>query len=575
MELSAIMSPANYPEKSCSYSQTITLTNRRQIVQTRKLKYVRKASPSLKLPPVITDCDNAEVIGARERKGKEWIHFVGVGGCGLSALAMLALKQGYEVSGSDMTWSDAMDALQEAGARVYIGHSELNLRKNNGLVPDSLVVSSAIRGGNVEILHAESGGIPVYKRGAWLGRITKGYYLIAVSGSHGKIHVMSACVELLRSDKMSGFELYDIYQLRLILEGKTTTASMLAFVLNAMGDDLTAVIGARVPQLAERNIICGTGCNFVLEADEYDCCFLGVTPQIAVVTNVDWEHVDMFQDEEAVKTIFRKFIGQIRVGGHLILCGDSPVACSLVNKTGSGSALPVLRNDAFQISTYGISSCNDWHAVSISPNSCGGSDYQLLHKGLHIADISLQMPGVHNVLNSLAVIATISALSTDQKNFLSSIAYLKLHLQNFGGVSRRFERIGTVRGCHIYDDYAHHPTEIQAALQAARQRFPFQKLVVIFQPHTYSRLAALKDDFAIAFTNADRVVITEIYEARETNLWKINGRDLAISIVDPPSEFIPSLIQVLEMLVVHISKDPDHETVILTLGAGRHSDFYD
>ncbi|WMV20599.1 hypothetical protein MTR67_013984 [Solanum verrucosum] len=537
MELSAIMSPANYPERSCSYSQAITLTNRRQIVQSRKLKYVRTTSPSLKLSPVITDCDNAEVIGARECKGKEWIHFVGVGGCGLSALAMLALKQGYEVSGSDMTWSDAMDALREAGARVYIGHSELNLRKNNGLVPDSLVVSSAIRGGNVEILHAESVGIPVYKRGAWLGRITKGYNLIAVSGSHGK----------------------------------TTTASMLAFVLNAMGDDLTAVIGARVPQLAERNIICGTGCNFVLEADEYDCCFLGVTPQIAVVTNVDWEHVDMFQDEEAVKTIFRKFIGQIRVGGHLILCGDSPVACSLVNKTDSGSALPVLRNDAFQISTYGISSCNDWHAVSISPNSCGGSDYQLFHKGLHIADISLQMPGVHNVLNSLAVIATISALSTDQKNFLSSIASLKLHLQNFEGVSRRFERIGTVRGCHIYDDYAHHPTEIQATIQAARQRFPFQKLVVIFQPHTYricSRLAALKDDFAIAFTNADRVVITEIYEARETNLWKINGRDLAISIVDPPSEFIPSLIQVLEMLVVHISKDPDHETVILTLGSG-------
>ncbi|KAL3342157.1 hypothetical protein AABB24_026267 [Solanum stoloniferum] len=452
MELSAIMSPANYPEKCCSYSQAITLTKRRQIVQSRKLKYVRTTSPSLKLPPVITDCDNAEVIGARECKGNEWIHFVGVGGCGLSALAMLALKQGYEVSGSDMMWSDAMDALQEEGARVYIGHSELNLRKNNGLVPDSLVVSSAIRGGNVEILHAESVGIPVYKRGAWLGRITKGYNLIAVSGSHGK----------------------------------TTTASMLAYVLNAMGDDLTAVIGARVPQLAERNIICGTGCNFVLEADEYDCCFLGVTPQIAVVTNVDWEHVDMFQDEEAVKTIFRKFIGQIRVGGHLILCSDSPVACSLVNKTGSGSALPVLHNDAFQISTYGISSCNDWHSLSISSNSCGGSDYQLLHKGLHIADISLQMPGVHNVLNSLAVIATISALSTDQKNFLSSIASLKLHLQNFEGVSRRFERIGTVRGCHIYDDYAHHPTEIQATLQAARQRFPFQELVVIFQPHTYS-----------------------------------------------------------------------------------------
>ncbi|XP_055826165.1 uncharacterized protein LOC129894478 isoform X3 [Solanum dulcamara] len=487
MEPSAIMSPANYPAKISSYSQAITLTNRRQIVQNRNLNHVRTTSLSLKLPAVIKQCDNAEVIDARECNGKEWIHFVGVGGCGLSALAMLALKQGYEVSGSDIMRSDAMDVLREAGVRVYIGHSELNLRKNNGSVPNALVMSSAIRGSNVEILHADSIGVPVYKRGAWLGRITKGYNLIAVSGSHGK----------------------------------STTASMLSYVLNAMGDDLTAVIGARVPQLAERNIICGTGCNFVLEADEYDCCFLEVTPQIAVVTNIDWEHVDMFQDEEAVNTIFRKFIGKIRVGGHLILCGDSyqqwfsdwiysPGACSLVNKTGSGSTLPVLRNDAFQISTYGITSCNDWHALSISPNSCGGSDYQLFHKGLHIADISLQMPGIHNVLNSLAV-HTASIL-----------------LPNY-----------TCMDCTMLGIFI-----------------------------ICSRLAALKDDFAIAFTNADRVVITEIYEARETNLWKISGRDLAIPIVGPPSEFIPSLIQVLEMLVVQISKDPDHEIVILTLGAG-------
>ncbi|XP_075108056.1 uncharacterized protein LOC107826838 [Nicotiana tabacum] len=536
MEPPAVKSPLNYPAKCFSYSPAITLTSRRQmLLRRRKLNYVRTASLALKFPPVIKECENCEVIDARVRKRKEWIHFVGVGGCGLSALAMLAVKQGYVVSGSDIMWNNAMGALREAGARVYIGHSELNLRKHNDSMPDALVVSSAICGDNVEILYAESVGIPVYKRGAWLGRITESYNLIAVGGSHGK----------------------------------STTSSMLAYVLHAMGNDLTAVIGAWVPQLAERNIICGTGGNFVLEADEYDCCFLGVTPQIAVVTNIDWEHVDIFQDVEAVKTIFQKFIGQIKVGGHLILCGDSLGACSLVNKMGSDSgASSVLRNDAFQISTYGISSCNDWHPLSISPNSCGGTDYKLFHKGHHIADISLQIPGVHNVLNSLAVIATIHALFADQKKFLSSMASLQLHLQKFEGVSRRFEKIGIVRGCHIYDDYAHHPTEIQAVLQAARQRFPFQELIVVFQPHTYSRLAALKDDFATAFTNANRVMITEIYAARERNLWKISGSDLAMSVVGPPSEFIPSLIQVLEMLVDQISKDPDHETVILTLGAG-------
>ncbi|XP_019195301.1 PREDICTED: uncharacterized protein LOC109189053 isoform X1 [Ipomoea nil] len=487
-----------------------------------------------------------EFIEPADRKCKGWIHFVGVGGCGLSALAMLALKQGFEVSGSDIIWSSYMDPLHEAGARLYIGHSEFNLLRNDGSsLPDAVVVSSAIPVDNVEILHAKARRVPVYKRGAWLGKITEGHNLIAVSGSHGK----------------------------------STTASMLAYLLRAMGDDITAVVGAKVPQFDGGNIIYGTSNNFVLEADEYDYCFLGLRPHIAVVTNVDWEHVDIFQNEEEVRATFRQFVQQIRDGGHLILCGDSCAGAyiSLCSR-GKADTEPNISNefetfpsselccDRYHITTYGISSFNDWHASSIHPNSYGGSDYKLYHKGHYVADISLRMPGIHNIINSLAVIATVSIVARDN-GFFDTITSLRSHLLNFRGICRRFEKVGTICGCHIYDDYAHHPTEIRAVLQAARQRFPFTELLVIFQPHTYSRIAALKSEFAAAFKDADQVVVTEVYAARETSHCT-SGSDLARSIVCPSSEFIPSLDRVLDKLVSLVWEDPDREILILTLGAG-------
>ncbi|KAK6936790.1 Mur ligase, C-terminal [Dillenia turbinata] len=223
---------------------------------------------------------------------------------------------------------------------------------------------------------------------------------------------------------------------------------------------------------------------------------------------------------------------------------------------------------SYKITTYGISSFNEWHASSIRPNPHGGSDYILCHKGYPLANISLKMPGIHNVLNSLAVIVTMMALFTNQKQISELINCARLHLSSFIGVSRRFEMVGTVRGCHIYDDYAHHPTEVHAVLQAARQRFPKEALVVVFQPHTYSRLAALKNDFARALSKADDVMISAVYPAREVNTWNINGRDLAASIVGTKAEYIPNLEDVVDMLVLKILEAPDHDTVVLTLGAG-------
>ncbi|KAM6555777.1 hypothetical protein CsatB_002796 [Cannabis sativa] len=540
---------------------------------------------------------------------KKWIHFVGVGGCGMSALAMLAVKLGYEVSGSDLVWSRFMDKLQEAGVRLHICHSVSNLQRHNGSrLPSAVVISSAIPQNNVEILHAKSTGVPVYKRDYWLGNLTQHHKLIAVSGSHGK----------------------------------STTTAMLAYVLNAMGDDLTAVVGADVPQVFSGmekesivfpfshflyvcmfvscgfvflidlvkvksvdalksetelhlnrscmqftggNIISGSSETFVLEADEYDGCFLQLSPQIAVVTNLDWEHVDIFPDEvwslyvlEAVKTTFRKFINRIRKGGHLILCGDSEGAKSLLchcEQTigdGTRSVMPIPSSeqcaDNYKITTYGISSSNDWQASSITQNSKGGVDYTVCHWGCPVADISLQISGIHNILNSLAVIAAVAAKVTNQSQIYDTVDHLRLHLKKFRGLSRRFEMIGSIHGCHVFDDYAHHPTEIRAVLQAARQRFRSKALLVVFQPHSFSRLAALKNDFAVVLSDADQVIITKVYAARETQNWNVNGKDLSALIIGPPSEYIPSLGDVVNKLVLQICEDPHREIVILTLGSG-------
>ncbi|KAK8692733.1 hypothetical protein V6N13_070340 [Hibiscus sabdariffa] len=362
--------------------------------------------------------EGCNLVQKKNRNQKDWIHFVGVGGCGISALALLAVKHGFEVSGSDLKWSSFMDGLQQAGVRLHVGHSTLNIESENGSnFPNAIVVSSAIGQDNVEILLAKSLGIPVYKRDSWLAKLTENHKLIAVAGTHGK----------------------------------SSTASLLAYVLKAMGDDLTALVGAYVPQFPGGNTIWGDGPHFVLEADEYDGCFLELSPYIAVVTNVEWEHVDFFQDE--------------------------------------------------------------------------------CHRGEPLAEISLQIPGAHNVLNSIAVIATVMVLLQGQRQVHELINSLKSHLPDFIGLSRRFEAIGKIHG----------------------------------------RLAAFRDDFAAALSYADHVVITEVYSVREAGPWNVCGKDLTTFIVGSTSEYIPALDDVVEKLALEICKDPFRETIILTLGAGTFS----
>ncbi|EFJ31702.1 hypothetical protein SELMODRAFT_408505 [Selaginella moellendorffii] len=475
---------------------------------------------------------------AASAEGSRWVHFVGIGGTGLSPLALLALKQGWKVSGSDATWSNKLRSLEEAGAIVHAGHDERWLR-DCGIFPDAVVVSSAIPAENEEVVAARRQGLRVIKRKEWLGEITEDYELIAVAGTHGK----------------------------------STTTAMLTVVLQSFSDDITAIVGADVPQLAGGNMAYGKGGRFVLEADEYDGCFLGVSPSLAIVTSVEWEHVDMFPDEASVREMFKHFISRIKPDGCLIICGDSAGTRSLI------TSLEQYSKQASRKLTYGLHEQNDWRAIMLVPNILGGTDYVAVYRNRPMARVSLKLPGTYNVLNSLAVLAAVSLLAFKGKGSCDESGQLKAMavaaqaassaLQSFQGLRRRFEYVGTVRRCDIYDDYAHHPTEVRAVLQAARQRFDKQPIWVVFQPHTYSRIANLLQDFAPAFSGANR-----IFSARENNVWELSGADLVSVITGPPAMFIPTLDEVIERLSWELTALEENEVnkggniVLLTLGAG-------
>eukprot|EP00897_Mesotaenium_endlicherianum_P008095 jgi/Mesen1/7313/ME000376S06478 len=512
-------------------------------------------------------------FGVAAGPAKKWVHFVGIGGAGLSALAFVALKQGWQVSGSDLEDSQRLEALTVAGATVYVGHSASQVKASEstvtGALPDAVVVSSAVSASNVEVEAARAHGVPVYKRDEWLGKLTASADLIAVAGSHGK----------------------------------TSTASMLALALHDMGKDLTAVIGAEVPQFpGGGSTMVGSGKNFVLEADEYDECFLGVTPSIAIVTNVEWEHVDMFPNEAAVRLLFRRFVRKIRPQGTLVACGDNAGSKSLTSAfeqggsdaldgnggapaaAAEGRAAWLDRADGRQVVTYGLADSNDWRAVMLVPNSQGGSDYVAVHQGMPMARVSLQLPGTHNVLNSLAVLVVAALLAAQQQaagEQSIQLAAMKaaaeaasMSLARFEGVKRRFELLGRVPGCVIYDDYAHHPTEVRATLQAARQRFDQQPLWVVFQPHTYSRLEKLLVDFAPSFSAADRVIVSQVYAAREEDGGAVSGADLAAAITGPPTLYLASQDEMVERLVWEVAAYRNNylgqrgDIVLFILGAG-------
>lgn len=391
---------------------------------------------------------------------KNHIHLIGIGGTGLSAIAKVLLEQGHHVSGSDMHASAQTDSIAASGAVVFIGHDAVHITG-----ADWIIQSSAVPDTNPEVIAARKAGIPVYKRSQMLARVIHNQRCLAVAGTHGK----------------------------------TTTTAMLAWVLTALGSDPSYIIGSVAKNLGS-NAHAGEGEYFVIEADEYDYMFLGLSPHLAIVTNMQYDHPDCFPTMQDYHQAFVQFSHNIQPNGSLLVCADDPQAMSL---------LPDI-SPSIEAATYGFSEQADYRIVSSQSHTNDSYAFDIIHRGSLLTQVPLPMPGEHNFLNAAAVIAAVHLLGADVQTASHALA-------EFTGTSRRFDTKAVVDGVIMMDDYAHHPTEIKATLQAARQKFPGSRIWAVWQPHTYSRTLALLDDFARAFIDADEVLVTSVYAARERN----------------------------------------------------------
>ncbi|MCS7010482.1 MAG: UDP-N-acetylmuramate--L-alanine ligase [Anaerolineales bacterium] len=435
------------------------------------------------------------------------IHLIGIGGTGISAIARLLLEMGYQVSGSDRAESPFTRALAQAGATIFLGH-----RPENVLGADLVVRSSAVLDDNPEVLAAHIQGIPVLKRADFLGHLMEGKTGLAVAGTHGK----------------------------------TTTTAMLAWTLMQLGEDPTFIVGSTIHGLGV-NAHAGGGRCFVIEADEYDRMFLGLKPVFAIVTSVEHDHPDCYPTPQDFYAAFVEFVHLLPPEGVLIACADEPGARRLSEEFRQGDRRSL---------TYSLTDCKaDAWADRVIPNERGGFDFTA-HLRQAAVLVSLQVPGLHNVSNALAALTALSLLGVD----LNAAAQA---LGKFEGTGRRFEVRGEASGVTIIDDYAHHPTEIRTTLAAARARYPHRRIWAVWQPHTYSRTQTLLDDFRSAFPDADCVVVTEVYAAREPK-QDFSARQIVEGMSHPAAYFGGNLEETRDFLLSRLQPGD----VLLVLSAG-------
>lgn len=409
----------------------------------------------------------------------EHIHFVGIGGAGLSAIAQVLIEKGFTVSGSDHQHSPAASALERAGARVAYDHDQAHVAGASRLIR-----SSAIPDDNPEIQAAQAAGIPILKRADFLPELLRGYKVLAVAGTHGK----------------------------------TTTTAMLAWMLASGGLDPSYIIGSIANNLGH-NAHAGTGPHFVIEADEYDRMFLGIQADIAVITNIEHDHPDCFPTPVEYQRAFQDFIDGIRPDGKLVYCLDDQDVARIGHKSSSKGGL-------LSYAIHASDANYTAHNLHISQGS--GYTFDVYRKSERLATLTLQVPGVHNVSNALAAMVVMDALGLSITNCVSALA-------EFSGTERRFQVIGKAAGITIIDDYAHHPTEIRTTLSAARSSYPEARLWVIWQPHTYSRTRQLFDAYTTAFYEADHLIVTDIYAARESPPPDGFSSQRLIAAIDHPS----------------------------------------
>ena len=434
------------------------------------------------------------------------IHFIGIGGTGISSIARVLLDKGFVVTGSDRILSPLALDLEIHGAHVFEGHDAANIKG-----ADIVVRSSAVPDSNVEVIAARQAGIPVLKRSDFLGTLLHDHTSIAVAGTHGK----------------------------------TTTTAMTAFCLTAMALDPSYIIGGVSKNLAT-NAHAGQGPHFVIEADEYDRMFMGLKPEVIILTNVEYDHPDCYPTPAIYLQAFADFIKTLKSEGSIIACADYARTSELIaNKPADARAF-----------TYGFSNTADYQAVKIKINAVGSFDYDVTFQKAPLCQVSLQVPGEHNVRNSLAVLAAIHALGLP-------VDQAAAHLHRFTGTGRRFDVIGETRGITFVDDYAHHPSKITATLSAARSRYPGRRLVALWQPHTYSRTKTLAADFIRSLELADVAVVTEVYPAREP-VESFSSAELVAQMTNKEAYFCKTL----DDSVVLLEKKLLPGDVLLVLSAG-------
>ncbi|NLE44723.1 MAG: UDP-N-acetylmuramate--L-alanine ligase [Chloroflexi bacterium] len=441
------------------------------------------------------------------------VHIVGIGGAGMSAIARVLTGRGLTVSGSDRRGSSITAALGLEGIRVAIGHAAENIGD-----ADLVLASSAVPDDNVELVAAQARGIRVQRRREFLPTLTAGYDVIAVAGAHGK----------------------------------TTVSGMIALAMLEAGLDPTYIVGGVLANLAT-NGSAGTGRHFVIEADEYQRTFLGLSPGIAVVTNVEFDHPDCYPDLGHVRLAFGEFVDNIVQGGLLVACGDDVTAYEIAAAYQASGGRVVL---------YGCDRARTlaWRATDVRRNVFDGISFAVEHEGRALGQIDLRIPGEFNVLNALGALAVGHELGLSWEALRSALA-------QFGGTARRFETLGEVCGVTVIDDYAHHPTQIRGVLRAARLRYADRRIIAVWEPHTFSRIRALWQEFMTAFGDADAVVVLPIYAARERDDGTLTARDLAQQVGHSQVTSTDSLDEAVTRLAA-LSQPGD---VVLMMGAGNET----
>ena len=433
------------------------------------------------------------------------IHFVGIGGAGMSGLAEVLINMGYPVSGSDLKASDITRRLVERGGRVFVGHAASNVEG-----AQVVVYSTAVRADNPELLAARAAGVPVIPRADMLAELMRMKYGVAVGGAHGK----------------------------------TTTTSLIATVLARGGLDPTIVVGGRLHALGA-NARLGYGEFLVAEADESDGSFLRLSPALAVITNIDREHLDHYEDMDDIRSAFLDFANRVPFYGVTVLCVDDPEVRGMLHGVTKRTLLYGTRPEAAVRA----------EAVELAAH---GSRFRVSHDGRALGEIELRIPGRHNVLNALAAVAV--GLEVEV-----GFAHIAEALATFPGVSRRFESRGEAAGVRVVDDYGHPPTEIAATLAAARGLGG--RVLVLFQPHRFSRTATLQREFGTCFAEADRVWVLDIYAAGEAPIPGISAKTIVDSAHQQGARHVTAAGSAAEAVAAVVAEARPGDTV-LTLGAG-------